>query len=244
MRTDDSTRLSYWFPLVQAAGLPVPRTRIVSLSDEEFRDFSAVFDGKTPECWERLMRDIRAAAEGPDGVGVPFFLRTDFTSNKHNWEKSCHVSDLERIGHYVYDLAEFSEMADMFGGMPPDTFVVRELLPTNAVFTAFWGKMPIAREFRFFVRDGYVEHWQPYWPPESIEGHDPSVAGWRDVLDEMSQLSNDAFQRLVEMTLRVSAAVPGFWSVDWLQTTDRGWVLTDMAEGEKSYRWVPTWGAR
>lgn len=35
----------------------------------------------------------------------------------------------------------------------------------------------------------------------------------------------------------VSRAVPGFWSVDCLLTSDRGWVVTDMAEGEKSYRY-------
>jgi hypothetical protein len=42
------------------------------------------------------------------------------------------------------------------------------------------------------------------------------------------------------MTQQVSGAVPGFWSVDWLHTVDRDWVLTDMADGDKSYRWQPT----
>ncbi len=30
----------------------------------------------------------------------------------------------------------------------------------------------------------------------------------------------------------------GDWSIDWLWTTDRGWVLTDMAVAEQSFHWL------
>lgn len=235
--SDSKTRLSYWFPLIEAAGLPVPKTRIVALSDDDFADFYSIFDGETPKCWDRLLADIAKAAN--EVGGVPFFLRTDFTSAKHDWKDSCFVSDIARLANHVYALAEYSEIADIFGGMPPDAFVVRELLPTSPAFIAFHGRMPITREFRFFVRDGSIEHIQPYWPAATIEDHEPSEADWRERLTEMSELSGEIYAQLADMTQLVSRAVPGFWSVDWLHTTDRGWVLTDMAEGDKSYRWEP-----
>lgn len=239
LRVDSPTRLSYWFPRVQAAGLPVPRTHLVVLSDEEMRDFDRLFDGETPACWNRLLADIRYAATAPGlGVGVPFFLRTDFTSAKHDWQHSCFVADLDRLGHHVYALAEFSAMADMVGGMPPDTFVVRELLKTAPAFTAFHGRMPITREFRYFVRDSVIEHSQPYWPPAAIEDHGPDVSDWRERLTRISTLENDEHGELATLTQLANVAVPGFWSVDWLET-ERGWVLTDMAEGDTSFRWEP-----
>jgi hypothetical protein len=232
-RVKSPTRLSYWFPLIEAAGLPVPATRFVRLSDEDVRDLYSLFDGETPACFERVVRDVREAAEG---FGVPFFLRTDFTSGKHEWSDTCYVADMARVGHHVAALAEFSVIADMFGGMPFDVFVVRELLKTSPAFHAFRG-MPITREFRFFVRNGTIEHWQPYWPPAAFDGHEPAEPYWRSRLEQMSEMSGPTFETLTDLTKQASAAVPGFWSVDWLHTIDRGWVLTDMAEGDKSFRW-------
>lgn len=233
VRVESLTRLSYWFPLIAAAGLPVPATRFVWLTPVDAGELISLFDGETPKCFDRLVEDIRAAGAE---FGTPFFLRTDFTSGKHSWVDTCFVTDPRRIGHHVAGLVEFSEIADMFGGMPADVFVVREFLPTTPAFVAFHG-MPITREFRFFVRDGVIEHWQPYWPSGAFEYSEPSDPDWREKLANMSALPDSEYQELARLTQQASAAVPGFWSVDWLHVVGRGWVLTDMAEGEKSYRW-------
>lgn len=236
---DDKTRLSYWFPLIEAAGLPVPKTRIIHLEND---DLVRAFDGEEPTCLPGLIAQIRDAAA--EVGGAPFFLRTDFTSGKHDWEQTCFVDDVEKVGSHVIELAEYSHLVDLMG-LPTDTWVVREMLNTRPLFTAFHGSMPITREFRFFVRDGAIDHVQAYWPAaafkdQRIATHDGTPwcgMPWRQRLAAASKISGRERAELSRMTKAANAAVPGFWSVDWLETVDRGFVLIDMAEGEKSYRW-------
>jgi hypothetical protein len=42
----DRTALSYWFPKIQAAGIPVPRTTIVRMPKEAQEAIWAAFDGR------------------------------------------------------------------------------------------------------------------------------------------------------------------------------------------------------
>jgi hypothetical protein len=64
--------------------------------------------------------------------------------------------------------AEFSEIADMMG-MPWDTWVVREFLPTSPIGVCpRYGDMPVCREFRYFINDGRYVCSHPYWPKDSI----------------------------------------------------------------------------
>ncbi len=238
---DDPTRLSYWFPLIEAAGLPVPRTRIVRVSPEDMALlYPFCLDGEgDPAVWRRLIAAIEAAAR--ELPGPPWFLRTDYTSGKHSWKDTCYIPDLDDLPSHVSKLVEYSELCDMMG-RPWDVWVVREFLKTRPCFHAFDGQMPITREFRYFVRDGVIESFQPYWPAFAIEGHfydRPEPEGWRETLARMSHLHPADMDKLDDMTLAASAAVPGFWSVDWLETEDRGFVLCDMAEGEKSFRYDP-----
>ena len=229
----NKTRLSYWFPLIQAAGIPVPRTEIVPYE----HSLAPLFDGEQPEGWNDLRRNIIHAAERISRTG-PWFLRTDFGAAKHSWKNTCFVIDLSSIGRHIAAIAEEHEM--QFPFVPPcDKWIVREMLPTKPIFTAFWGDMPITREFRFFVLDGEVMSWQPYWPPDSLKDHKPSRKDWRKRLAAASFFHDTGEQEMLyDLARRVSRAVPGFWSVDLLET-ERGWFVTDMAEGEKSYRWEP-----
>jgi hypothetical protein len=229
----NKTRLSYWFPLIKAAGIPVPRTEIVPYA----HSLAPLFDGEQPKGWNDLRRSIIHAAERVSRTG-PWFLRTDFGAAKHSWKKTCFVTDLSSIGRHIAAIAEEHEM--QFPFVPPcDNWVVREMLPTKPIFTAFWGDMPITREFRFFVRDDEVEHTQFYWPADALKDSHPSAKDWRKRLRKINEFSGTREQaQLYDLARRVSRAVPGFWSVDLLDT-ERGWFVTDMAEGEKSYRWEP-----
>ena len=232
-RQNSKTRLSYWFPLVRDAGLRVPRTEMLFLTDKQAAALWDFYDGKVPDCLDEITKEVRALGEKVGGP--PFFLRTDFTSGKHGWDDTCCVVDPENLAHHIYGLFEYGELADIIG-LPTDVFVVREMLDVSAAFTAFCG-MPIVKEFRFFVRDGAVEHVQPYWPSEAIEGHSPSVKDWRSRLTVISILTTGDRRYLEAQTIKANVAVPGFWSVDWLWAD--GWYLIDMALGDESYRWEP-----
>lgn len=231
--SEDRNCLSYYHPILEAAGVPVPKTEFVRMSDEQRRDVGgAVFDCKPfGEEGELFVETLRAACAR---VGSPAFLRTGHTSAKHYWNRTCSVSDPARIKENVRQIVEFSECCG-FIGLPWDVWAVREFLPGDVEFVAFDGRMPVRREFRLFVRDGAIECLHPYWPADSIKDHEPSVPDWRELLAKMNEVGDDRGE-VESLALRVAAVLPGYWSVDVL-ATPRGWYVTDCAMGDNSYHW-------
>lgn len=231
---DDKTRLSYWYPKLETAGLPVPRTIIVPAARKELDDISGRLEGKEPTgAAVGLTERITMAA---NTIGYPFFLRTDFTSGKHDWKHTCFVSDAEQVESHVVAIVEHWEMVNMFGP-PSDMWAVRELLPTIPIgHCRMYGNMPICREFRFFVEDGYIRCWHPYWPWNALTKGDAVFNNPEefDYTEFSSICTNDDEMTLKQLASKAGAAVGGAWSVDLLETR-RGWFITDMAEAHKSF---------
>ena len=220
--------LSYWFPRIEAAGLPVPRTLIVRTS----LDLSEILDGEEPTGWAKLIRDLREAI---NEIGLPCFLRTGQTSNKHDWTRSCFLTDMTLLGQHVYKLIEFSACCDIIG-LPTNVWAVRELIQTKPLFTAFRG-FPVTREFRVFAEDGRVHCVHPYFPANSIEGGYPSDLDWRAKLEAASQMDTDPLARLCWLAMRASRALPGAWSIDLLEDAHGSWWITDAADAGCSFHW-------
>ena len=156
--------LADWFPLVEAAGIPVPRTRIVTTGIELVN----LLDGIAVPGWEDFTGEVRDAATE---MGFPCFLRTGHGSGKHQWRDTCFLRRPEHVAAQVAMLVDWSYAVD-FLGLPTHTWVVRELLPVEAPFTAFKG-MPVSKERRYFVNDGVVVGHHPYWPPGAVAEGDP-----------------------------------------------------------------------
>ena len=220
--------LSYWFPRIQAAGLPVPRTEIVRTECELLR----LVDGTTPPGYHTFIQTMQQAA-GQMG-GFPCFLRTGQTSGKHDWKHTCYVAAAKDLGQHVFNLVEFSECCCL-EGLPYDVWVVRELIDTRPAFVAFSG-MPIAREFRIFTRDNEPVCIHPYWPKDTIQR--PTTDDWVERLAEMSEIDEATAGRLKAMARTASLATDyGDWSVDFLEDVDGNWWLIDMAEAAGSWHW-------
>lgn len=221
--------LSRWFPLIKAAGLPVPETRIIRTDLELAR--LAYGEEVDPVRKKAFQRRLAAAATA---IGYPVFLRTGQTSGKHYWTDTCFLTCEDDLPSHVYELVEFSCMADLMG-LPLGVWVVREMLPTKPFFTAFKG-MPICREFRLFVDGPEIVCVHPYWPLEAFEPCRDLPENFRELHTSMCELSEAERDELCELASRAGLAVGGRWSVDLLETT-RGWYLTDMARAETSYHW-------
>jgi hypothetical protein len=227
----DRTALSYWFPKVLAAGLPVPKTNIIQMSDDAHRTIAVHLWGEDadPSPVAAFVETLKATAAG---FGLPFFLRTDHTSGKHDWDRACFVADPNELTTHVYTIAEYSELAGLIG-MPWRKWVVREMLPTKPVgFCPVYRNMPVCKEFRFFVDGEKIECFHPYWPRHALRqgGCELSSEEYAELCDpgDVGELSRIAS--------RAGGAVGGRWSVDLLET-ERGWFLTDMAEADKSFHW-------
>jgi hypothetical protein len=228
---DDLTRLSYWFPKLEAAGLPVPRTILVKATDEELEDLYNLLDGKEPEGISDAF--IMRLQDAVMKIGTPCFLRTDHTSAKHEWEKTCYLphADHDTIECHVARIIEFWECVNMFAPAC-DIWAVREFLPTLPVGVCRgYGNMPICREFRFFVREGKIRCWHPYWPLKALE---QGKAEYIEAFDYEAFCKLDL--QICQLAVEAGKAVSGDWSIDLLET-QKGWFVTDMAEADKSFHW-------
>ena len=232
---NDKTSMTYWFPLLEAAGIPVPQTMSVVMPPELCKNVRMVLYGEEPERDPRefsFFTELRLAVEK---IGTPCFLRTAMTSAKHSWDDTCFLSDVGDLVKHVYAIAEFSEIAD-FCGLPIDTWFVRELLPSIKFgFCPHYDNMPVAREFRFFVDDGKVRCFHPYWPLEPLRDGKWQVDAPEDVAySELCTIGD--YGAVCALAEKAGAAVGGSWSVDLLET-ENGWYVTDMAEAHKSFHW-------
>lgn len=236
LQAHDPTCLSWWFPKLVAAGLPVPKTRIERFDDyETARDLEQVLDGEPAGPAGRAFIDrLRAAVQE---IGCPCFIRTGQTSGKHSWIRTCYLADAALLDHHLYSLIEFSECADFFG-LLWNVWVVRELLPTSPVATLpRYSDMPLCREFRCFVDGATLLCHHPYWPRGSI------IEGFRDlppcideIVQQVTELTDQEREQVTRLASRAGAVLGGRWSVDILDTRD-GWYVTDMAEMQKSWHW-------
>ena len=224
--------LSYWFPKIQAAGLPVPKTIMVPMSREQLRAVFSVFDGKPMgDEAEPFFIELTAAA---DAIGYPCFLRSGHTSAKHDWKNTCYLTSSENIKRHVVGIVEYGELA-CITGLPWDIWAVREFLPTTPITTApRYGDMPITREFRYFVHDDQVICHHPYWPKEALTRG--GVEGDIDKLYTELTDSDDDIPAFGELASRAGKAVGGEWSVDILETKN-GPYITDMALADSSFHW-------
>jgi len=239
----DRTCLSYWFPILQKAGLPVPRTEIVRTECRLWE----ILDGQMPEGWKEFLAELRTAV---DKIGVPAFLRTGQTSGKHRWKRTCFLTDAAKLQDHVADLIEFSALAD-FMGLATDVWAVREMLPTEplCVLPAY-GEFPLVKEVRCFVRGGEVVCWHNYWPEKAIyegflrRGRSLNSEGrslpqnYADIVRATHDLNTKSFLPLAKRVAEAFAG-DGAWSVDLLPTKDGRWFwfVTDMAEASKSFHW-------
>lgn len=232
---DNRNCLSFWFPKIEAAGLPVPRTIIVKMPTEVQEQIFRVFDTEEPakEIIDPWFEELGRACEA---IGYPVFMRTGLTSGKHEWEDTCALKRPERLRRQVFSLIEHSEIVDMLG-LRWDVWALREFLPTEPIgFCQAYHKMPICQEFRFFAADGKLICWHPYWPEVALDRGRPLYFEGAPPYEAFIDLPESEFKQLAAIAEEASRVVGGAWSIDLL-ATKRGWVLTDMAEADRSWHW-------
>lgn len=220
----------YWWPIVKDCGVPMPKTTMIEYQGSQEALYGYV-DGNYDDYFKKYVDEITIVASA---IGYPIFVRTDMASSKHDWKNTCYIENEEQIPSHLSKLIEFTFMADIIG-LGFLGIAIREFLTLNWKFTAFWGEMPVAKEFRFFVKGGEVQCWHPYWPPRSIEK--PSIENWREVLKEINTMFKSDYYILEAYAQKIGRVIEGYWSIDFCETKNNGWYMTDMAVGEESYHW-------
>lgn len=239
---DERNSLLYWFPKVSKLGIPVPKTVWIEFPHELGRKL--VGEGNIDE-FKPYLKKIEQKAET---LGYPVFIRTDSASHKHGWDKAAFVRKKSDMLNHIIDTIEFNEMAG-FIGLNYKAIVVREFLELDWRFKAFHGNMPVARERRYFVKDGKVLCHHPYWIEKAIAtahkgegtrsflGYLPHKLPnkWKEMLAELNEETESEVKLLTVYAEKISAVVDGYWSVDFACSREGKWFLIDMANGYASF---------
>lgn len=232
----------YWWLKTKDTQVPKPETIIIETGYGPLLD---MLDGKPlPEV---VKAKITAATER---LGYPLFVRTDKASGKHDWENSCYVASPDKLWSNIYRVVEFNEMADILG-LAPEALVFRRYISLEAPFKAFYGKMPVAKERRYFVRNGKLKCHHPYWPEDAISEWWETAKelttirpgklellpeDWRKILAELNKETQEEIDLLTAYAEEIGQAIgAGYWSVDFAKGQDGTWYFIDMAEGERSW---------
>lgn len=218
------TSLLYWWPKVKDLGIPVPKTVILEVDNETL---SSILEAP----WDpHLAVHVYEAARE---IGFPLFVRTDLASGKHGWKRTCYVASEGMLLANVRGVVEENEMPII----PLDyrALVFREMLKLFAPFTAFRGDLPIAKERRYFIRDGQVECHHPYWIEGAVAAGRAEAEGWREILAGLNTEYPSEIEILTSYSQNVAAVIEGYWSIDYAFAADGTWYLIDMAEGQKSW---------
>lgn len=222
---EDESSLLNWYPKIKDK-VPTPATKILKLTQAEYRNLHELPYGKPLK--QKLVDKITKITNEMD---EPFFLRSDQASGKHEWKDTCYVADKTKIVQHITKLVEWHACADMLG-VRFTALVFREYLPLQSLFTAFNG-MPVAPEWRYFVRDGKVVCKHFYWEHDAI--WNPSRKDWERLHQNMMNLSHIEETTLNNFATTFAENNPGYWSVDFALTRYEGWVLIDAARGEVSW---------
>lgn len=216
-----------WYPKISKLDIPQPQTYMIKIPYKHFID---MLDGK--QLPDKYVTEIEQAYQI---LGAPLFLRTDNSSQKHEWKNTCYVKDGDDLESHIHALADSNGACDLVD----NAIILREYIEMYSLFTAFWGDFPVSREMRNFIRDGKVQckHW--YWFDEVIKKQGrPKDPDWEKKLKILNTMSDESEKQIDKYLELICKEFPeGYWSVDFCQGKDGKWYLIDMARGEVSFHY-------
>ena len=147
----------HWFPYIKNLNIPQPKTEIVEIPHKKF---VKLIDGDST-----LSEYAEQFSDVMDSLGpFPIFLRTDNSSQKHSFKKTCRLPDKESLLGHILELVDCNMASDLID----NALVFRKWLDLDAGFSAFDG-LPINVEARIFINRGKVQCIHPYWPEDAIQ---------------------------------------------------------------------------
>jgi len=232
-KRNEQNTMFYWYPKIKNLDIPQPKTKVYKFSKDEFKTIT-----KEEGIPKSLYENCLPFAEK---IGFPLFMRTDNSSCKHGWEKTCYVKTRESLKMHLFELLSTSAMQ---GWMSYNDrgLIFRELLDLEighkygVPFTAFYGNFPVNKERRYFIKNGKLQCRHPYWYPPAIEN--PSYNDWQGTLEYLNKETSEEVLLLTKYAQKVADMFNGYWSVDFAKGIDGKWYLIDMARGEDSFHWI------
>jgi len=223
------TCFANWFPAVEELGIRTPKSDWIPVPADIQLEILRENVGKAMEMLKPACRQIRAFGEEH---GYPLFIKNSLFSAKHSWKNTCFIAgpDVDIENHVALIFYEWA-IVGMGAGMARH-IVVREFIDTKVQFYAF-SDMPVTQEFRLFADKGKTYGYQPYWPEAAVR--EPSIDDWRTKLREIEKPSEALLSEMIETADKITDALDGDYSVDFLIDKDGKPWLIDMAEARTSF---------
>ena len=231
--SDVKNSLLYWYPKISKLNIPMPTTLWYEIPKDTIKKIYEVNGVPTT-----LTEKVKPLAKE---IGYPLFMKTDQAAGKHDWNSTCYVPCEEVLGRHIFGVIESNMNADIIG-LQFKALVFRNYIPLYSKFVAFQGDLPIAKERRYFVRDGAVECYHAYWPERAIaewaerrERNTKLPKDWRKILQELNRQDKEEIEMLHEYAEKAASVLDGWWSIDFACAQTGDWFLIDCALGENSF---------
>jgi ATP-grasp domain, R2K clade family 3 len=152
------------------------------------------------------MAEVKKRVQAEFGVGS-IVLKDYVKSRKHEWFDACFLRS-------VADEAELERIVSNFLRLQGDALVgglvFREFIEFKRIGFHSKSRMPLVREFRFFVFDGKLVTQAPYWGEGQYEGPTPSPEILTPVLPRIKSR---------------------FFAIDVAQKEDGAWLIMEVNDG-------------
>jgi hypothetical protein len=230
--SNEKNSLLYWYPKLAKLNIPMPTTIWYEIPKVLIRAMQEV-NGVPTALFEKVKPIARE-------IGYPLFMKTDQAAGKHAWDASCYVPCEEVLGRHIFEVIESNMMADIIG-LQFKALVFRNYIPLYSKFVAFHGNMPIAKERRYFVRDGKMVCHHAYWWPGAIEDwadrrkETKLPSNWRELLKELNTEDEEEIKLLTGYAELAGSVLDGWWSIDFACAQTGDWFLIDCALGADSF---------
>ena len=218
--------IDYWYPKIKEL-VPTPETTIIPIKWN--------WD-KTGNYLEISDEYLNAIEEASKHFDFPLFMRGSDSSIKHSWNDTCFVRLPERLKTHIVRIVNETMCLDMISSVPCDSIALREYIPMNGAFKAFWGGLPINSERRYFINEGKVLCRHIYWEEENIGQHPKGLpSNWRELLAKINSETDEEVALLTDYASKIGGAFDDYWSIDFCKSKSGKWYCIDMAEGNKSW---------
>ena len=213
----DKESMLHWFPRISNLDIPHPETEIVRIPNDVLKEIVEVYSKRTRLIGENVINDILDKL-----LPFPIFLRTDMSSQKKMFKKTCRLPNRKSLFGHVLEIVN----ANIDSGIKDNALVFRKWLDLDAGFFAFDG-LPIAVEARAYIDGGKVIGVEPYWKEENILN--PQNPQWRKILKYQNKMINASEDKLLQYSKIIGSRFQtGKWSVDFALERNGNWYLIDM----------------
>lgn len=220
-RTDERIAMSHWLPAIEATDIPTPETIRIPVEHDD--------DGRPT--WDA--DEIKNAVSE---LGGEAFVRTGFKSAQTPRAQHIRSATDEQVELTMKELVFDMVMMQLPLG---NNYYIREWLDLTWDHYVDGDCHP---EARFFIRDGEVTccHLRTDFPDTAA--HDPAKA--KRYFDPSTNDFNGLTEEVHEYAETAANALDGegWYSVDFVLTTDYEWYLTDAAIDALYYHEERGWG--